>query len=379
MPDKSFWTILSIAVFCGLAAGIFGSLVSRIYVYPDYLSSNVDLSNLRANNTGLVIRDPKTVIVSSDLKVSETVTNLQPVLIGIFKKATEVDKLDYYPLNDPLFIGLVITADGWAIGQMPTDLDQTVVEDYVAITSDKQIYEIDKVSNLPGLPGQPFIFHLAGAANLPVKKILARPELSLGASLLVIKGRESIWPTTLASLSKSSGVKSSDSLTASLSLSGIDANDWKNSFVFDMAGNLAAVVTKDEEVVPAFSYNALLTDLALIKPLARPYLGVNYLDLSSVRLVEVGPDRGALVYAALGELAIEKGSPAEKAGLIAGDIITWVNNNELSKDKDLADVISTYRAGDKIVITYLRDGVEKTVELILAEKKLNLISFRHEN
>lgn len=368
LPDKSFWTILLIAVFCGLAAGIFGAVFSRIYVYPDYLSSSVDLSNLRANNSGLVIRDPKTVIVSSDVKVSETVNNLQPVLVGVFKKLATDSEDAYYRLNEPLFVGLVITADGWAIGQTPTGLDKILIQDYVAIASDKRIYELEKVSDLPGLPGQPFIFRLSGAANLPVKKILSRSELNLGTSLLVINGRESIWPTTLASLSKSSGLLSSDSLIASLSLSGIDANDWENSFVFDMAGNLAAVVTGDETVIPAFSYSSLLTDLALEKPLARPYLGLNYLDLSSARLTEVSLTRGALVYAAAGKPAVEKSSPAEKAGLVAGDIITWVNNNELGPDKDLADIISTYRAGDKIILTYRRDGLEKTVEITLGEK-----------
>lgn len=369
MPDKSFWTILFIAVFCGLAAGIFGSVFSRIYLYPDYLASDVDLSNLRANSTGLVIRDPKTVIVSSDVKVSETVNNLQPVLVGVFKKLSGESRTDYYRLNEPLFMGLVITADGWAIGQMPDGIDKISIADYVAIASDKRIYELDKVSNLPGLPGQPFIFRLSGAANLPVKKILARSELSLGSSLLVINGREAIWPTALASLSKPSGPLSSDSLTASLSLAGIDANDWKNSFVFDMAGNLAALVTGDETVIPAFSYSSLLTDLALEKPLARPYLGLSYLDLSVVRLTELSLSRGALVYAAEGKPAVEKGSPAEKAGLVAGDIITWVNNNELGAEKDLADIISTYRAGDQIILTYRRDGVEKTVEITLGEKK----------
>jgi len=365
-PDKSFWSIVVISIICGLAAGILGAIASRLYIIQDFFPSDVDLSNLSAASSGLVIRDPRNVIVSADVKVAETVDSLQPVIVGIFEALETDETSDYYDLEKPLFTGLIITADGWAVAQPPAERKKDfTVENYVAIASDRRLYSIDRLAALSGLPGDPLIFHLSGAANLPVKKIVSRAELSLGETLLVVTGRRSVWPTVLTSLTRPAAILSSDSLSARLTLLNIDANDWRNSFVFDMAGNLVAVISGDETITPAFSYNSLLADLTQSQPVARPSLGVNYLDLSAVRMSALNLERGALIYQSGNQPGVVKGGPAEAAGLEDGDIITWVNNQEINAEHDLADLITGYRSGDKITLTYIRAGQEKvaTVEL----------------
>lgn len=367
-PDQSFWVIIAIAVVCGLTAGILGSASSRAYFLPNYLPSDVDLSSLNNQSSGLVIRDPKNVYVSSDVKILETVDNLQPVLVSVFKKLDKSDKNGYYHLDRPLFVGLNITANGWVVAQPPTELKKDFTpSSYVVITSDRRLYEIEEVAKLPGLPGDPLVFRLAAASNLPVKKILSRSELSLGQSLLVVSGRRSVWPSTLSSVSRAGDILSSDSLAASLVLSG--AGNWQNSFVFDMAGNLAAIISADKSIVPAFYYSSLLSDLTQSGSRAQPQLGINYLDLSAVYLLGNNQDKGALLYGNETQPAVLKGSPADKAGLRSGDIITWVNNQEITADKDLADLVANYRAGDTVTLTYRREGVEKNIELVLSENK----------
>lgn len=369
-PDQSFWTIIIITVVCGLAAGVLGAASSRVYFLPDYFPNDVDLSNLNNQRSGLVIRDPKNVYVSSDVKILETVDNLQPVLVGVFKKLDDNQINGYYSLDNPLFTGLTITSDGWVVAQPPAKLKADFVpEHYIVITSDRRLYNIEKVSSLTDLPGNPLVFRLANASNLPVKKILSRSDLSLGQSLLVMTGRQTVWPSTLSSVSRGQGVLNSDSLAASLILSGAESDIWRNAFVFDMAGNLAAIISDDQTIVPGFYYSSLLSDLAQAEKKPQPKLGINYLDLSSVRLPEISLDKGALIYGNATEPAIIKGGPAEKAGLQAGDVISWVNNQEISSDKDLADLVANYRSGDRLILTYLRDGAEKTVEIILGENK----------
>lgn len=85
--------------------------------------------------------------------------------------------------------------------------------------------------------------------------------------------------------------------------------------------------------------------------------------------MEKNLDKGALIYPR-GKVAVLENSPAQKAGLQEGDIITWINNRELDKQNDLADVIATYKSGDKITVSYWRDGQEKQVDLILGEFKV---------
>ena len=62
------------------------------------------------------------------------------------------------------------------------------------------------------------------------------------------------------------------------------------------------------------------------------------------------------------------GSPAEKAGLREGDIIILVNTAVVNKLKDLSDVLKTFNPAEKVSITFLREGEEKTVDAFLTER-----------
>ena len=55
-------------------------------------------------------------------------------------------------------------------------------------------------------------------------------------------------------------------------------------------------------------------------------------------------------------LEVTKESPAEKAGLQKGDVITKVNDSAVSSPEDLFEIIHNYKPGDKVKILYTRDG-----------------------
>jgi hypothetical protein len=377
--SKRFLVTVIVATLCGLLAGALGEIVVRVYILKDfslpYLSGEVNLSDLNSNSSGLIIRDAKKVVVNQDVKISETLSNIRPVLISVFKEISPAaladnDSPDYYNLEKPLFIGLIITSDGWVVASVPSDLKKDFkIKNYIAIGSDRQIYKIDGLSAAKDLPGDLLIFHLAGVNNLAVKKIIPRSELTLGQTLLAVNGLDSVRPTTLSSLTKTPSLASSDSLNASLDLIGATDDNLKNSFIFDLAGNLAAIVTNDQKIIPAFSYNSFWQSLLKKDAAKRPFLGLNYLDLSTIKTTAVNLNKGAWLYSTASEPAILKNSPAQLAGLKAGDVITWVNNQEINADNDLADVLANYKAGDKITLVYWRDGAEKDVAVQLGELK----------
>ncbi len=62
-------------------------------------------------------------------------------------------------------------------------------------------------------------------------------------------------------------------------------------------------------------------------------------------------------------------SPAEKAGLKKGDIITKVNDKTVTDPSALSEIIGKMKPGDKVDITYLRDNSEKKISIELGERK----------
>ncbi len=62
---------------------------------------------------------------------------------------------------------------------------------------------------------------------------------------------------------------------------------------------------------------------------------------------------------------VQSGSPAEQAGLKAGDVVTAVDGNSVTSPGQLAQRIAGFEPGDQITITYTRSGAsaQATVKL----------------
>jgi predicted metalloprotease with PDZ domain len=64
-------------------------------------------------------------------------------------------------------------------------------------------------------------------------------------------------------------------------------------------------------------------------------------------------------------LSSDKGLPAELAGFKAGDLMTKWDGVDLKDVTNWMKVMSKYKPGDKVKITYIRDGKEQTAEATL--------------
>ncbi|MEV0638032.1 trypsin-like peptidase domain-containing protein [Streptomyces sp. NPDC050619] len=71
---------------------------------------------------------------------------------------------------------------------------------------------------------------------------------------------------------------------------------------------------------------------------------------------------------ASGSEAVEAGGPADKAGLKPGDVITKLDDHVIDSGPTLIGEIWTHKPGDKVTITYQRDGKTHTVELTLGSR-----------
>ncbi len=102
-----------------------------------------------------------------------------------------------------------------------------------------------------------------------------------------------------------------------------------------------------------------------------PFLGIRYVLVTEKIKEEnnLAADYGAwLTKGADGEPAVEPGSSAEKAGLQENDIILELNDEKITVDNSLSEVIMKYKPGDSIILKVLRNGQEKIIEAVLGER-----------
>lgn len=66
-------------------------------------------------------------------------------------------------------------------------------------------------------------------------------------------------------------------------------------------------------------------------------------------------------------LDVVKDSPAEKAGFKKGDVLVNFNGDKISTYKELTTALSKYKAGERIVVVYKRDGALNKAAIQLAD------------
>jgi serine protease Do len=97
----------------------------------------------------------------------------------------------------------------------------------------------------------------------------------------------------------------------------------------------------------------------------RGYLGVTIQPLTPDMADSMGmkTSKGAIVVEAM------PGTPAAEAGLKSRDVITKLNGEAVEDAADLTRRIGSFKPGDKVELTYMRDGAEKTARITLADQK----------
>ena len=89
----------------------------------------------------------------------------------------------------------------------------------------------------------------------------------------------------------------------------------------------------------------------------RPDLGTN-----TITLKELGAPYGVVI------MGVEPGSPAEKAGLKGGDVITSVNGKPVKTGDDLVNPIAQAPIGSKVKLTYVRDRSQKETSAVVEDR-----------
>src|SRR5229473_2483204 len=97
----------------------------------------------------------------------------------------------------------------------------------------------------------------------------------------------------------------------------------------------------------------------------RGSIGVSFqeeLSTNAITLKSLGAPYGVVIE------GVEPGSPAEKAGLKGGDVITSVNGQPVKTGNDLVNPIAQAPIGSKVKLTYVRDRAQKEANATVEDR-----------
>lgn len=128
--------------------------------------------------------------------------------------------------------------------------------------------------------------------------------------------------------------------------------------------------------IPSNDVVSIINQLEKGKPVARPMLGVSMIDLNVVsakeresvlKLKDTDVTNGVVV----GE--VEKGSPAEKAGIKKYDVITELDGKAINNKSELQTVLYRKKVGDDMDVTFYHEGKKQTKKVELNQDSTKLL------
>ncbi|RYZ22468.1 MAG: PDZ domain-containing protein [Chitinophagaceae bacterium] len=120
--------------------------------------------------------------------------------------------------------------------------------------------------------------------------------------------------------------------------------------------------------IPVNIAKKIVDDIIRFGDVQRGYLGINYIatdDLSEEQIKQQGlpvNQEGVLVS------GVSSDGGAFAAGIRKGDVITKVNGNAVNTGIQMSAQIASFRPGDKVAVTYMRNNKEVTTQVTLKKK-----------
>ena len=128
-----------------------------------------------------------------------------------------------------------------------------------------------------------------------------------------------------------------------------------NSAIFSPSGGSVGIGF----AIPAEVADAVTKQLIKGGKVARGYMGAQIQNFTTEMAEAQGmvPRKGAII------ADLVAGGPAEKAGVLSGDVVTSVNGKSVTSSSEMTREVARTRAGDAIRLDILREGKPRTIEV----------------
>jgi serine protease Do len=116
--------------------------------------------------------------------------------------------------------------------------------------------------------------------------------------------------------------------------------------------------------IPINTAKEVLDELIKSGSVTRPYIGVALQDMTKdlAEYFKLKEPNGAII------ADVVSGSPAEKAGLMRGDVILKINDQAIKNSNDVSEIIGNTKINEKLVMVVLRNSQSRFVTVVVEKR-----------
>jgi S1-C subfamily serine protease len=301
-------------------------------------------------------------IIVNGTKVSESVRSA----VSIYKKRNGTSPLDKVLLPaDEAGAGAVLTADGWIVTAASVVSGTAPL---TAVFADKTTATVDPAKAVrDDATGLAFIKtegQRLTVASFGDDAALHASDPVFFSDSSSVSTAAALAPRRLPVSAKADYVESTEKLARRIIT---DKTGLAGAPAVDASGLVVGVSLGDGTAVPATFITQVMRSLFRDGKVSRPRVGLHFVSLDGLpNAKDAGlATTGALVTGGGKYAAVAKGSAAEAAGILDGDVIIAVEHDRINEEAGLSERLQDYVPGARVELTVVRSGGQKKISLTL--------------
>lgn len=360
-PKKSLYkSAIPLVVAASLASGFAGA-----GIYDAVKGRLLPISS--------TVSESRAQVIAEGEVVTDVAQKVSPSVVSIVVKSSQTNPYFGSTYQEGAGTGIIISKDGYILTNKHVVGDD--VSSVQVVTTDGKTYDDVKVVGRDPVNDLAFL-KVSGVSDLKPATLGDSSKLVVGSKVVAIGNALGEFQTTVTSgiisgvnRSVTAGDETSYENLSNLIQTDAAINPGNSGGpLVNITGEVIGINTAVSQgaegigfAIPINEAKGLIKGVLEKGTIERAYLGVRYVSLTPevAKRYNLKVTQGAYITPSNSGAAIASGSPAEKAGLRDGDIITKVNGVSLNQSTSLVSQLSQFAPGDKVTLTVLRDSEQE--------------------
>ncbi len=326
-----------------------------------------------------VANDGNKTTTAQEATIDKVIAKASPSVVSVLTKINVSNYFYGTSTEEGAGSGIIVSKDGIILTNKHVINDASTVS---VVLADGTTYSDVKVVATDPLNDIAFL-KIPDASNLPVAEIGDSSTVRVGQQVIAIGNSLGQYQNTVTSgiisgtgrpISAQSG-NSVESLNDLLQTDAAINPGNSGGPLLNTSGQVIGINTAIAQnaqgigfAIPVNATKGMLKQILAGETSPKhAYLGVRYVPVNAAvaKKFDLSVQTGAYVYADNGQAAVVNNSPADKAGIKSGDVITKINDIEVGRSGGVSSLIAEYAPGDTIDVTIVRGNDTKTFKVTL--------------